>query len=112
MSTLSLKENFEKIVERSSEMMRELNTALDRYEASLRGADSISRMLELGALLACVRRGRDQALELLASVPSPNRVPSHLSEEVVGVANALFGFLESCDQREALIMRLAEGMRR
>lgn len=93
-------------------MIREVNQALDSYESVLENGTQTEKMLELGALLANVRRGREEAYALLAAVPSPNKVPAHLCEEIVGVTKGLFGFIESCQQREKLIQRMAESHER
>jgi hypothetical protein len=108
----SLKENFEHIVTQTAEIAHEVNSSLDCYESLADKCSQTEKVLELGALLSSVRRGRRQALELLRVVPSPKQVPSHLGEEVAGIAKALFGFIHTCDQRAAIINRIVLGLDR
>jgi|GEM_PF-6321477 len=112
MSTSSLKESFELIVTQASRITHELNRALDSYENMLDNATAQEQVLELGALLANVRRGRAEAFELMGHVPSPNSVPAYLAEEVACVTRALFKFIDTCDHREAVINRMATGWQR
>jgi len=112
MQAFSLKENFERIVTRTDEIAREVNSSLDSYESLDEGCTQTKKVLELGALLSSVRRGRRQALELLSTVPSPNQVPANLGEEVASVAKALFCFIHTCDQREDLVGRIVSGWER
>jgi hypothetical protein len=99
----SLQENFDRISVCAMRIADEVNSSLDSYEEKLRGPSQREKMLELGALLANVRQGRREAMELLRGVPSPNKVPAYLAEDVSRIGSALFRFVETCDERERII---------
>jgi len=111
MQTPSLKDSFERIVTQASVITTEVTRSLDWYESKLGKLTKPQELLELGALLASVRRGRSMAEDLLRGVPSPNQVPANVAESVAEVTTSLFHFIESCNQREEVINSLVRGFR-
>jgi len=112
MQTPSLKDSFERIVTQASVISAEVTRSLDWYESKLGRLTKPEELLELGALLASVRRGRAMAEDLLRGVPSPNQVPADVAESVAEVTTSLFHFIDSCDQREEAINSIVLGYRR
>ncbi|HNX04009.1 MAG TPA: hypothetical protein PKI32_00820 [Opitutales bacterium] len=110
MESSSLKVSFERIVSQSAIIAADMERSLDSYESRLGSMTRPEEMLELGALLSSVRRGRRMALELLRGIPSPNKVPPYLADSVAEVMTSLFNFVSSCDDREATIQRMAAGL--
>jgi len=105
----SLNDTFENIVAQAAVITAEVTRSLDWYENKLGNVSTPAQMLELGALLASVRHGREMAMDLLKTVPSPNKVPFDVAESVADVTRSLFNFVDSCDQREETINKIALG---
>lgn len=111
MHTPSIRESFEHIVTQASVITAEVTRSLDWYEQRLGKLNKAEELLELGALLSSIRRGRAMAEELVRGVPSPNQVPAHVAESVAEVTSSLFHFIESCDKREEIINSIVLGYR-
>jgi hypothetical protein len=107
MQTPSLKHSFEHIVTQASVISAEVTRSLDWYDSKLGKLSKPQELLELGALLSSVRRGRVMAEELVKGVPSPNQVPANAAESVAEITTSLFNFIESCNQREEAINSMA-----
>jgi hypothetical protein len=107
----SLQESFDRISVSALRIADEVNRSLDSYEEKLRGSSQREKMLELGALLANVRQGRREALELLRCLPSPNKVPQCVADDVSRIGNALFRFVDTCDERERIIISMTSSWR-
>ena len=108
----SLNDTFENIVTQAAVITKEITRSLDWYENKLGNVSTPEQMLELGALLSSVRHGRAMAMDLLKTVPSPNKVPADVAQSVADVTTSLFRFVDSCDQREETINKMALGYSR
>jgi hypothetical protein len=107
----SIQENFAYIIAQVAAITREANNSLDRYETKSGDVAPAEELLEMGILLACIRRCHKAADALSRRIPSPNQVPREYSDSVAEVANALFRFMESCGKREEIIGKNALGYR-
>ena len=107
MHTESLEQCFARVIEETEALTNDINRSLDIYQSSEGQGPAHERILELGSLLANVRDGSAKAESLLKKLPSPNQVPSYLSEAVATIATSLFRFLDTCREREAIIRKMA-----
>lgn len=111
MESPSLRVSFERVVSQSAVIAADMERSLNAYEDRRGPVSPDGELLELGALLASVRRGRAMAMELLRGIPSPNKVPAHFAPAVAEVMTSLFNFVSSCDGREETINRMVADLR-
>lgn len=108
---LSIQKSFSDIVTKVAAITSEVNRAMDRYEQRTGGCSPAEEILEMGMLLACVRRSRAMAMVISRRIPSPNQVPWEYADAIAGFASALFHFIDSCERRENAIGKKALGYR-
>lgn len=111
MDSTALNASFRRIAIEAQDIADRVNRSLDLYE-QVEAITPGQKILELGVLLAEVRQGRERALELTRTVPSPNRVSADLQDQVIQVAQALFAFVETCKIRETIIDGMASRLSR
>jgi hypothetical protein len=107
----SISENMSSIVAQATAITEQANLSLDRYERKVGRLSRREEIFEMGILLAGIRHSRSQATALSKIIPSPNRVPHEYAKAYAEIANALFGFIESCERREDSIGKMALGFR-